>query len=50
MKKNKVVLPNGNKLTSMQKMQLALAFVGEHKELFEEWIKSKGGKLVKDDE
>lgn len=29
---------------------LALAFVGEHKELFSEWIESKGGKVQEEEE
>lgn len=31
-----------NALTYAQKVGLAMAFIGEHKELFEEWLKSKG--------
>lgn len=27
-------------------IKLALAFVGEHKQLFKEWILSKGGSVV----
>lgn len=29
------------KPTQMQRIALAMAFVGEHKEQFEEWVKSK---------
>ena len=45
MKKKKNIPIGGKKMTPMQSVQLALAFVGEHKELFEEWIKSKGGEV-----
>lgn len=46
-KKNKMFVPG--KMGTVERVQLALAFVGEHKELFKEWIESKGGK-VEDDE
>lgn len=29
-------------LTYAQKVGLAMAFIGEHKEQFEEWLRSKG--------
>lgn len=45
MKKKKNIPIGGKKMTPMQSVQLALAFVGEHKELFEVWIKSKGGEV-----
>lgn len=32
-------------LTQAQRIALALAFVGEHKEQFEKWVKSKGGEV-----
>lgn len=32
------------------RIMLALAFVGEHKEQFEEWIKSKGGKVKNEEQ
>ena len=48
-KKEELFIPKGNKPNAVQSIQLALAFVGEHKELFEKWIESKGGKVCHDD-
>lgn len=31
-------------------IKLAFAFVGENKQLFKEWIESKGGKVLDDSE
>lgn len=47
MKKNKV--NQGNGFNQAQRMALALAFVGEHKEQFEEWLKKKKGELKSED-
>lgn len=35
-------------LNQAQRVALALAFVGEHKKQFEEWVRNKGG-VVKHD-
>lgn len=35
-------------LNQAQRVALALAFVGEHKEQFEKWVKSKGGEVKHD--
>lgn len=43
MKKKKSKIKSS--LTQAQRVALALAFVGEHKEQFEEWIKCKGGSI-----
>lgn len=42
-KKKKFYQVKGN--TPKGNIMLALAFVGEHKELFSKWIESKGGKV-----
>lgn len=46
-KKNKMFVPA--KMGTVDRVKLALAFVGEHKELFKQWIESKGGKVVEDE-
>lgn len=49
MKKKKSKMFTPAKMGTVERVQLALAFVGEHKELFKQWIESKGGKVECDE-
>ena len=44
----KKVNKNSNSSTQIVRIALALAFVGEHKEQFEKWVKNKGGEVKHD--
>ena len=49
MKKKKSKMFTPTKMGTVDRVKLALAFVGENKELFKQWIESKGGKVVEDE-